>query len=120
MLTDGLAFHDNQLLFEAESTAGKKRGKGSKPPPNQGGSRDVSSTRAGHPPSSAITTDTAASFVPRAAKSRPKIGLGHKKALGKAPVSSTFVKQDGDTVAAPTHNDTGKGQDDFRKMLSGS
>lgn len=50
-------------------------------------------------------------FVPRTAASKPRAGIGSKKAPGtRPPVATTFTSA-GD--ASSSH----KGQDDFRKML---
>ncbi|CAE6382645.1 unnamed protein product [Rhizoctonia solani] len=52
-----------------------------------------------------------AGFVPRAAASRPRAGLGSKKAgIGAAP----------NPKPAPSAGSSGKNQDDFRNMLSGN
>ncbi|KAG9105122.1 Splicing factor, partial [Ceratobasidium sp. 392] len=59
-----------------------------------------------------------APFVPRAAGSRPRAGLGSKKAgLGATkPQATQFVQFGGETVPAPAATGT-KNQDDFRNML---
>ncbi|KAG9104040.1 Splicing factor [Ceratobasidium sp. 370] len=58
-----------------------------------------------------------APFVPRAAGSRPRAGLGSKKAgVGAAnPQTTQFVQSSGE--AAPTSTAGTKNQDDFRNML---
>lgn len=73
--------------------------------------RDGSSTRASAPPPKARGL-----FVPRrAAVSRPRAGLGH----ARAAVTSISTTQDRGAAsqASSSKASSGKGQDDFRKML---
>lgn len=61
-------------------------------------------------------------FIPRSATSRPRAGLGSKKARGGAmlppPVPSTSASEPAPSSSAGPSKS--RGQDDFRKMLSGS
>lgn len=50
-------------------------------------------------------------FVPRAAVSRPRAGLGSMKRVGKMGAAK------GDQQVSGSSSAGGKGQDDFRKML---
>lgn len=62
------------------------------------------------------TTATRGNFVPRSAVSRPRAGIGSKKGRGGASFPSTSTR----SAPGPSVSSTGKGQDDFRKMLGGS
>ncbi|KAG6897556.1 hypothetical protein C0992_000339 [Termitomyces sp. T32_za158] len=76
--------------------------------------RDGAAARPNAPPSK-----TGGLFVPRAAASRPRAGLGH--ARKPAPASKVVVPSAPADQAASSSNQgrQGKGQDDFRKMLGG-
>lgn len=50
-------------------------------------------------------------FVPRTAASKPKAGIGSKKAPGTRPPATTTLSSAGDASSSQ------KKQDDFRKML---
>lgn len=50
-------------------------------------------------------------FVPRTATSKPRAGIGSKKAAGNRPPMATTFTSAGDASSSR------KGQDDFRKML---
>jgi len=52
-------------------------------------------------------------FVPRTAASKPRAGIGSKKAPGPRPPTSTTFTSAEDTPSSSSH----KEQDDFRKML---
>ncbi|KAG7088223.1 hypothetical protein E1B28_012240 [Marasmius oreades] len=59
-------------------------------------------------------------FVPRSAVSRPKAGLGHKRRMPVAISRDTQSQSDMQPTSNPASGGgTGKGQDDFRKMLEG-
>ncbi|KAI1794811.1 RNA-binding protein Prp24 [Ganoderma leucocontextum] len=60
-------------------------------------------------------------FVPRAAVSRPRAGLGSKQRGLRTGQAPGFVAASSSSAPAPQATDggTSKGQDDFRKMLSG-
>lgn len=59
-------------------------------------------------------------FVPRTAASRPRAGIGHKKkAVVIPPSTQAAAPAEPGSSKAPTKS-SGKGQDDFRKMLGGS
>jgi len=50
-------------------------------------------------------------FVPRTAASKPRAGIGSKKAPGTRPTTTTL------TSAGDASSSSQKGQDDFRKMF---
>lgn len=50
-------------------------------------------------------------FVPRTAASKPRAGIGSKKAPGTLPLTATTFTSAGDTSSSQ------KGQDDFRKVV---
>ncbi|GBE83236.1 predicted protein [Sparassis crispa] len=54
-------------------------------------------------------------FIPRTAVSRPRAGLGSKKRTGTITARSNATP----SSSQPSEPSQGKGQDDFRKMLSG-
>ncbi|CAL1712564.1 unnamed protein product [Somion occarium] len=63
-------------------------------------------------------------FMPRAAASRPRAGLGSKKSRGTAVISAVRAARPApsastDGIGPSTAGNRSKGQDDFRKMLSG-
>ncbi|KAG7088241.1 hypothetical protein E1B28_012255 [Marasmius oreades] len=59
-------------------------------------------------------------FVPRSAVSRPKAGLGHKRRMPVAISRGTQSQSDMQPTSNPASGGgTGKGQDDFRKILEG-
>ena len=61
-------------------------------------------------------------FIPRTAASRPRAGLGSKKArtvVAHTAAATTESSSAGATGAGRASASTAKGQDDFRKMLSG-
>ena len=62
------------------------------------------------------TTKGSGMFVPRAAASRPRAGLGSKKRVVAISAAAPASSQ---TNASPAGSTSGqaKGQDDFRKML---
>ncbi|RDB17959.1 hypothetical protein Hypma_000943 [Hypsizygus marmoreus] len=78
--------------------------------------RDGLPTRAGAPPAK-----TGGLFIPRAAVSRPRAGLGHtrKPAPQKAGVRAGQAVPPPPLVNPPANSESGKGQDDFRRMLGG-
>ncbi|KAM5538638.1 hypothetical protein V8D89_007667 [Ganoderma adspersum] len=95
---DSIVFGGNKLQIVAEGTSGAPASRPLAPPAANAGL-----------------------FVPRAAVSRPRAGLGSKRrglGSGQAP---GFVAASGSTASAPqgTSGGSSKGQDDFRKMLSG-
>ena len=51
-------------------------------------------------------------FVPRTAASKPRAGVGSKKALGTRPPTNTAFTSVGDASSSSQ-----RGQDDFRKMV---
>ncbi|KIM89071.1 hypothetical protein PILCRDRAFT_812968 [Piloderma croceum F 1598] len=81
--TEPLLLNDTVLQISEEKSNGPSRSRPSAPPAKTGGL-----------------------FVPRAAVSRPRAGLGHARKPGIAASTSTTSSQ-------------GRGQDDFRKMLAG-
>ncbi|KAG6813581.1 hypothetical protein H0H92_009625 [Tricholoma furcatifolium] len=91
--TDPIVFNGNTLqLAEEGSDAAVARSVA--PPPQAGGL-----------------------FVPRAAKSRPRAGLGHTRKPVPAP---SVLGSNASTQTQPPASSSGqKGQDDFRKMLGG-
>lgn len=96
--SEPIVFNGNTLqLSEETPTSGLSRARPAAPPSKTGGM-----------------------FVPRAAKSRPRAGLGapRKPGLGaqSTSASSSNSAPISNTSSAPQQ---GRGQDDFRKMLSG-
>ncbi|KAI0916773.1 hypothetical protein AcW1_007863 [Taiwanofungus camphoratus] len=91
LLAQPIVFNGNALELSAEDLGGSSVSRPATVPPATGGGL----------------------FVPRAAASRPRAGLGSKKRVTAVlPVSSTSQ--------SPLNSSQGKGQDDFRKMLGGS
>ncbi|KAI0755299.1 RNA-binding protein Prp24 [Daedaleopsis nitida] len=94
---DSIVFNGNTLQIVAEGTTGP-----------------AASSRPLAPP--AANTGL---FVPRAAVSRPRAGLGSKqRGIGSAQAPAASVASGSGAPRAP-QDVGGKGQDDFRKMLSG-
>jgi hypothetical protein len=91
--TEPLLFSDTVLKISEEKLSGPSRSRPSAPPAKTGGL-----------------------FVPRAAVSRPRAGLGHarKHGIGAGAKSMTTA-----TASTSTTSSQGRGQDDFRKMLTG-
>lgn len=90
-----IIFNDHTLQILEETQNGPSRSRPAAPPPKTGGS-----------------------FVPRAAVSRPRAGLGQarKPGIGAKPPAPTPASST--SAAAPSQPAQGRGQDDFRKMLS--
>jgi hypothetical protein len=91
-----LMFNDTVLQISEETLSGPSQSRPSAPPAKMGGL-----------------------FVPRAAISRPRAGLGHarKASIGMSAKSmATATPSIGTTLS---HSQQGCGQDDFRKMLGG-
>jgi hypothetical protein len=57
------------------------------------------------------TKGVTSTFVPRTAASKPRAGIGSKKAPGTRPPTTTTFTSAGDASSSQ------KGQDDFRKMV---
>jgi len=90
--TEPILFNDNPLQLTEETQSGTSRSRPSAPPAKTGGL-----------------------FVPRAAVSRPRAGLGQARKPGIGAKATA--------TAAPSTSTTpsqGRGQDDFRKMLAGN
>jgi len=103
LMTDGIQFGDRTLTVSEEIFAGNKSNKSSK-----------SSKKA---PAESSSTN---SFVPRAAKARPRAGLGHKKGLGTgatAVVAAAAPSVPAQPSASAQADGVGKDQDFFRRML---
>ncbi|KAI0712607.1 RNA-binding protein Prp24 [Earliella scabrosa] len=96
---DSIVFNGNTLQIFAEGTTGP-----------------ATSSRPLAPPAA-----NAGLFVPRAAVSRPRAGLGSKqRGLGTARASGAAASSSSNTAAPKADTGgSGKGQDDFRKMLMG-
>ncbi|PIL22915.1 hypothetical protein GSI_15611 [Ganoderma sinense ZZ0214-1] len=97
---DSIVFGGNKLQIVAEATTGAPAGRPLAPPAANAGL-----------------------FVPRAAVSRPRAGLGSRQCglgSGQAP-GFVAASSSSSSASAPQAADggTSKGQDDFRKMLSG-
>lgn len=92
--SEPLIFNGKTLRLSEETFNGSGKSRPAAPPPKTGGM-----------------------FVPRAAKSRPRAGLGapRKPGLGTqvTPLPSAS------SASAPSVPPQGRGQDDFRKMLGG-
>lgn len=85
-------FNDNPLQLSEEKPGGSSRSRLSAPPAKTGGM-----------------------FVPRAAISRPRAGLGK----ARKPDIGAIANATGPPTAPLSQPQQGRGQDDFRKMLSG-
>jgi hypothetical protein len=109
LLTTGIDFQGQQLQFSEEIFAGKIKQK-----PVKAGSSNTAPSKATKQPG-----DTA--FIPRAAASKPKprAGLGHNKRLGKGIMGGQTQAIDGDGTPQTASVSSGKGQDDFRRLLEG-
>ncbi|KAG5726870.1 hypothetical protein E4T56_gene1120 [Termitomyces sp. T112] len=75
--------------------------------------RDGATTRLAAPP-----PKTGGLFVPRAAASRPRAGLGHARKPAPAPKISATIASANQTSSS-SQASQGKDQDDFRNMLGG-
>ncbi|KII83027.1 hypothetical protein PLICRDRAFT_180796 [Plicaturopsis crispa FD-325 SS-3] len=93
--SEPIVFGENTLTFSEEGRDGPSGSRPAAPPPKTGGL-----------------------FVPRAAVSRPRAGLGHSKKLGSGINAQHAVP--GPSNGQPSQPKQGKAQDDFRKMLGGS
>ncbi|EJF56678.1 RNA-binding protein Prp24 [Dichomitus squalens LYAD-421 SS1] len=95
---DSIVFDGNTLQIVAESTTGPRTARPLAPP--------------------AANTGL---FVPRAAVSRPRAGLGSKqRGLGTGQVSRSAADPGSSaSTPSPANGGASKGQDDFRRMLSG-
>ncbi|KAG6850068.1 hypothetical protein H0H93_001618 [Arthromyces matolae] len=93
--TDPILFRGNTLQFSEEGPDSVAI-RSAAPPPKAGGL-----------------------FVPRAATSRPRAGLGHARKPLPSAHSQAHPSNPKNTEKKSTTSDQGKGQDDFRKMLDG-
>jgi len=127
LLTE-IVFQDHTLSFVEEAAAGpRKKAKSTvtkpKPKPKKAPTAAVPSSVSSAAP---VPAPSVASFVPRAAtsKTKPRAGLGHRKALGKGVGSSTTtgdvsMVDPGAEANANGGAKGGKDQDAFRRMLEG-
>lgn len=90
--TEPILFNDNPLQLSEETPGGSSRSRLSAPPAKTGGM-----------------------FVPRTAISRPRAGLGKARKLGIGAITNATAP----SSAPLSEPQQGRGQDDFRKMLSG-
>jgi hypothetical protein len=90
--TEPLLFNDTVLQISEEISSGPSRSRPSAPPAKTGGL-----------------------FVPRAAVSRPRAGLGH----ARKPGIGAGAKPTATATPSTSTTSQGRGQDDFRKMLTG-
>jgi hypothetical protein len=107
LLAESLVLDEQTLRLSEESAE--------RAPPGKAGSTSKSKPS----PNAPTEGTTPGLFVPRVAGSRPRAGLG--KARG-APTTGTQSEPAAPTVSAKSLTDApgaGKGQDDFRKLLSG-
>jgi RNA recognition motif-containing protein len=96
--TEHILFNEQALELSEESQSGLSRSRQAAPPTKMGGL-----------------------FVPRAAASRPRAGLGppRKPGIGAGGKTASSAPSDVDNGIRPSQPQLGRGQDDFRKMLSG-
>ncbi|KZP31530.1 hypothetical protein FIBSPDRAFT_776202 [Athelia psychrophila] len=94
--TEPLVFNGNTLRLSEETSSGTGRSRPAAPLPKTGGM-----------------------FVPRAAKSRPRAGLGAARKSIPAAQTTPAPSISAPSTSATSIPQQGRGQDDFRKMLSG-
>lgn len=96
--TEPIIFNDKPLELSEESQSGQSHSRPAAPPTKTGGL-----------------------FVPRAAASRPRAGLGppRKPGIGAGTKGSAPAPSNAVDSTQRSQPQQGRGQDDFRKMLSG-
>jgi len=116
-----IQFQDQELSFEEETSIPSKKKNKAKPKPAPPAPKAKLAIPVDTTPSAASTSvEAPTAFVPRAAKSKPRAGVGLKSALQKGASSASGPSARTDVVEkldGAAGGKTGKDQDAFRKML---